>query len=517
MEDLNELGQLITWEGQQMYPLMAWPVAPPDPATKEQRLFCGIQAGSFQTDDQAAEAIYGTDAKNKRYVALKAKVKRKMMHHLFFLTFEKAGTRPGNALEQECMKLLFFAKMLRKKGSLEFAGKTAARLVGVADKSGFNALVLEGLEELQLIYVQQHEPSHYQKIVEKLAHYRTLVNQEREANDLYLGIKLCLKHSAKQRPALLPQLELTINRLEGFWQRTQSFVIYEQWYKLRLWYLELTNDFEQIIQLTDQAPDLCQEEEAYKTRFDHRFNKHMKVYAYLRTGQYEVGLQHAQMYLRSFSQSDRNWFTFTENYLLLALYLKKYELAQSLMIDVVLSPHHQKLPPLAKERWTIYRAYLYFLQPPAQVDLKFDFNAFIAQLPHYRQDKAGFNIAILVLQFLYYLKKDDLDSLLYRVKALNDYAAKHLRSQLSERTRTLFKLFRVLADNYHLNARQMRYRCRYLTERLASLPASGYGYADIEIIPYEHLWEMCLDNLAIHEKKAVKGTAFTHLAGSQWD
>jgi hypothetical protein len=158
---------------------------------------------------------------------------------------------------------------------------------------------------------------------------------------------------------------------------------------------------------------------------------------------------------------------------------------------------------LAKERWTIYRAYLYFLQPPSQADLKFDFNAFIDQLPHYRLDKAGFNVAILVLQFLYYLKKNDLDALLYRMKALNDYTTKHLRSQFSERTRTMFKLFRVLTDNYHLNAKQMRYRCQYLSERLASLPAPGNGYADIEIIPYEHLWELCLQWLPKPQKKAT--------------
>jgi len=509
MKELKILIEVLTHESQYATSM------PSSKPGKELTFLQGLMKGKFETDEQAAATLYPNEPDSRAYGMLKNRVKRKLMNHLFFLDLEKAGTRPGNALEQECMKLLFFAKMLRKRGSLEFAGRLASRLVDVAGKSGFNALVLEGLEELQFIYVEQHEPSNYQETVEKLAHYRTLVNQEREANGLYLNIKLRLNHSTKQRQALLPQLEVTINRLEGLWQGTQSFTIYEQWYKLRLWHLEMTNDFEQVIQFTNQAFALCQEEEAYKTRFDHRFNKYMKVYAYLRTGQYEVGLQHAQAYMESFNESDRNWFMFMENYLLLALHLRNYELAQSLMANVVLNPHQQKLPSLANERWTIYRAYLYFLQPPAQADLKFDFNAFIDQLPHYRLDKAGFNVAILVLQFLYYLKKNDLDSLLYRMKALNAYSTKYLRSQLSDRTRTMFKLFRVLTDNYHLNSRQMHFRSQYLTDRLASLPAPGYGYADIEIIPYEHLWEMCLDNLAIHEKKAVKRTAFTHLAGSQ--
>lgn len=65
--------------------------------------------------------------------------------------------------------------------------------------------------------------------MENSASYRTLVNQAREANDLYLDIKFCFRNSAKQRQAYLPQMEVTINRLEQLWQLTQAFAIYEQW------------------------------------------------------------------------------------------------------------------------------------------------------------------------------------------------------------------------------------------------------------------------------------------------
>jgi hypothetical protein len=426
-----------------------------------------------------------------------------MLNNLFFVDFEKAGGHPANAPEQECLRLLHFGKVLRKKGCLEYAEKLATKLVELATKSGFNPFVLSGLEELQYIYVQEHQPFRYRKTTEKVEHYRELIRHEQEANNLYLDLKLRLNHSIKGRQALVPEVASAVERLHQLWQLTQSFNVFEHYYKLRLWHLELINNFEAIIQLTDEADGFCREGIIYEQCFNYRVNRHVKVYAYLRTKQYEVGLRHAEVYLESFDESDRDWFAFMENYVLLALHQKNYELARHLLANVLLNPHQHKLSTRDQERWTLYRAYLYFLLPPEKADRKFDFNGFISQLPHYRKDKAGLNVAILILQFLYFLKKNDPDSLLYRVEALSVYMAKHLSSPFSERTRTLFKLFHALTSNYHLKPGQLRQRCYYLSEKLASLPTVGDAYAEIEIIPYEHVWELCLQWLPKPEKKTT--------------
>ena len=314
-------------------------------------------------------------------------------------------------------------------------------------------------------------------------------------------MKLRLNQSVKQRQALVPEVIAAVERLQELWQLTQSFGVFEQYYILRLWYLELVNNFEAIIQLTDEAVEFCGKGLVNEQCFDHRFNRYTKVYAYLRTKQYEAGLQLAESYLESFNESDWNWFPFMENYVLLALHHKNYDLAQHLLTNVLLNPYRHKISPRAQERWTLYRAYLYFLLPPQQADRKFDFNQLVSELPHYRKDKAGLNVAILVLQFLYFLKKNDLDSLLYRVDALNEYMGKHLNSSFSDRTRTLFKLFRAITNNSHLSPSQIRRRCLYLSGKLASLPTVGDAYAEIEIIPYQHVWELCLQWLPEPEKK----------------
>jgi hypothetical protein len=499
MKELKILAQIMTEEMQQPYPLASLKSKP----GKELTYLKGIVEGTFEDDEQAAKAIYGTGSSDHRYLTLKMRLKRKMLNNLFFVDFEKPGNHPAAAPDQECLRLLHLAKVLRKKGNFEYAEKLSTKLVEQATKAGFNPFVLSGLEELQYIYVQQHKPLLYQKNLEKLMHYRQLVRREQEANDLYLDMKLRLNQSVKQRQALVPEVMAAVERMYELWQFTQSFGVFEQYYKLHLWYLQLVNNFEAVIHLTDEAVEFCGKGLVNEHCFDHRLNKYMKVYAYLRTKQYEAGLQHAEAYLVSFNESDWHWFPFMENYLLLALHHKNYDLAQHLMTNVWLNPYRHKISPLAQERWTLYRTYLHFLLPPQKADHKFDFNQMVSELPHYRKDKAGLNVAILVLQFLYFLKKNDLDALLYRVDALNEYMGKHLQSSFSDRTRTLFKLFRALTSNYHLRPNQLRRRCQYLSDKLASLPTEGDAYTEIEIIPYEHIWELCLQWLPELEKKVT--------------
>jgi hypothetical protein len=499
MKELKVLANIMTDDMQQPLPLISLK----SKQGKELTYLKGIVEGSFENDEQAAAAIYGTNQSDFRYLTLKKRLKRKLLNNLFFVDFAKPGNHPANALEHECRRLFHLIKVLQAKGCAEYAEKLACKLVDLSTKAGFNSFLLSGLEALQYLYVQQHKPVLYQKNLEKVQHYQKMAQYEQEANHLFLGLKLRLNQSVKQRQELLQEVMAAVKRLQELWQLTQSFGVFEQYYKLHIWYLELTNNFEEIIQLTDQAVDFCGKGLINEQCFDHRYNRYIKVYAYLRTKQYEAGLQYAEAHLESFDESDWHWFPYMENYVLLALHMKNYDLAQHLLTSVLLNPYRHKISPLAQERWTLYRAYLHFLLPPPKVDRKFDFNQLVSQLPHYRKDKAGLNVAILVLQFLYFLKKQDMDSLMYRVDALNEYIVKHLKSSFSDRVRTLFKLFRALSQNYYLDPNQMRRRCQYLSDKLASLPTEGDAYTEIEIIPYEHIWELCIKFLPQPQMQAA--------------
>ena len=159
MKELKILAQIMTEEIQQPLPLISLKGKP----GKRLDFLKGIIEGTYENDEQAAAAIYGTPPGDQRYVTLKKSVKQKMLNNLFFVDFKKPGNHPANALEQECLKVFHLTKLLRAKGCLEYTEKLASKLVDLATKAGFNPFVLSGLEELQYVYLQQYKPMLYQK------------------------------------------------------------------------------------------------------------------------------------------------------------------------------------------------------------------------------------------------------------------------------------------------------------------------------------------------------------------
>jgi len=293
------------------------------------------------------------------------------------------------------------------------------------------------------------------------------------------------------RKKYLPQLLQTLPRFRELWKLYHSPNVFNFYYKLNIWYHELIGDFKEIIRITSESEQLLKDHVIHPIRFEGLFNKFMQVYAYLRVKDFEKGLNLAAKYLPSFHPATNNWFAYMENYVLLAIHAQRYEQAVELMKQVDANPAFRKITKRSKEKWTLYRAYLYFMQPSEELLHHFDYQQFIQAVPEYSKDKQGFNVAILILQFLHFLKTMQTDALLYRIESLRKYAQLHLKENASARSKAFFKLLEmVVKEDYH--AARCRQKSRYLHTRLQTTLPPGDAFAEIEIIPYEHLWDWIL-------------------------
>jgi hypothetical protein len=115
-------------------------------------------------------------------------------------------------------------------------------------------------------------------------------------------------------------------------------------------------------------------------------------------------------------------------------------------------------------------------------------------VPEHSKDKQGFNVAILILQFMYFVRSQDTDALSYRIDSLKKYAGRHLTHQLSKRNLLFFKML-VLLVKEDLDYTQAKKKGEPLLQRLKNTPVPGDAYAEIEIMPYEHLWTLILKML----------------------
>lgn len=151
---------------------------------------------------------------------------------------------------------------------------------------------------------------------------------------------------------------------------------------------------------------------------------------------------------------------------------------------------------MAQERWSLFEAYLNLVAP--QDDKPFKWKSVTQNVPSYSKDKEGFNVAILILQVLYYVDMMDTEALEYRMEALKKYAHKHFKDSFSERSRIFFKLLAlVVKADFDYIVAQKKGESLYLKMQNTNPP--GDAYAEIEIVPYEHLWELIIKRLQLRE------------------
>jgi len=498
MKELKKLVQIVTNRGKKNLPVLDLKTEPGE-ENKELQLFHIIQELDPAPDAAAAEAMYNSTVDDPRYKMLKHRLKNRLLNHLYFIDFKDSKVNVSFQFEQECQNYIYFSRTLLKQGDKDLSEKLTHKAINLAKEAGFTPIVIQGLENLRLIYSDKCMLNQFNSVVDELGKYRDLFAREDEADTAYYSLKLKLSKSVNSRKKNITSTKKAINNLYELFKKTGSINIFLKYYRMNVWYHELIGDFEEILKITDEMNEKYEDGTVNVMRFDLRYNKFSKIYDHLRLKDYENGLKYAEQYLNDFDPSSSNYFSFLENYFLLAMHSGDYVLSYDLLKRATRSPYFPKVGKFAKERWNLYKAYMYFIKPDKRLKKTFDYNSFYNSIPEYSKDKKGFNIAILILQFLHYLKNQNEEALFPLVERFRKYAALHLYHSSSQRSRIFLKLL-IIASEKNLDPAICREKGANAHSKLKTLSPPGDAYAEIEIIPYEKLWELILEMM---EKKTV--------------
>jgi len=457
---------------------------------KETALYENLLAGKYSSDAQAAADLYGEAAPGKRYAVLKARLYEKLLNGVFFLDFSDAGFVPYAAKEQESLTLLHQGKLLMSSGNSFLAEEPLNKAFAIARQLGFTFVCLDCLECLRYVYVWQGRAADFHKNGEQLAHFRAVAVYEREAEDVYQAIRLDMRMGIAARKKYLAELPPVLSQLHAWWERHHSANVFEFKYKLQILYYELVGDFHGNIRVCAEARQVVQQGLVHPLRFDERLRKLTEVYACLRIGDYGPGLRIAREYAHTFLPSVPNWFSYTENYFLLALHARQYELAADLLARVNTNPARHQLTQRVREKWHLYGAYLRLVYPSAAgADPGIPDPPELLSGP-LSKDKQGFNVALLILHFLRDLRLADPALLASRIKSLKQYAKRYLPDP---RTRLFIRLLALRSLHSGHAAACLKNGAKIVSQLLRT-PAPGDAFAETEIVPYEHLWEWVLAN-----------------------
>ncbi len=449
-----------------------------------------------KSDKIAARELYNSSPNDFRYKMLKHRVKSKLYDLLLLYEYEDNEDNLVYRKEQHCQQILLKANILFRNQKFLLAAGLANKVVVISGQFSFTNQQILAYEIILASLAFTGKQSSYEN---QLAVYNDLLQKkfsERKAQSIYQSVRASIFKNIKSRKNTVESLKPKVYEVKKLWEMAGTYESFNSYYKLSMLYYELIGDFDKILQLTFYSENLLMNGSVNHYRFDSLYNKFILVYAHLRLKKYNSGLNYAKDFIRYFDEKSINWFSFQENFFLLAVHSKNYELAEVILFQVFNNSYIDKLSVSTKERWKIYQAY-YLMLTQSYVNSSNLLNPFLLSLPEYSKDKQGFNVAILILQFIYYLQRKESEALLYRIESLKKYILAHLKENFSLRSKLFLKLL-ILIVTEDYDAESSRKKGKKLFQKLADTPIPGDAFAEIEIVPYEHLWEHILDTLQTH-------------------
>ncbi len=500
MKELNKLVDIVTSRIRGNITMIDLTGEIEDPS-KEQQLYNGILTKEFVTDEEAADIMYGTDPTDQRFRMLKSRLRQKLYNLLYYVDFRDSKINLTHENEQECHDFVHKARILFKNGEFDMAEKQINKALAISRVWEFNKITADCLEILRWIYSDNCKPTDLSRIIDELKELRMVIQLEDEANDRYAVQRMLLNKSLHSRRNNVESTGEVVKELETIWKKSKSFNVFELYYKLKILYFELKGEFEAIVDLINNADQQIKKKEVNTNRFDVRFNHFIRTYAFLRSNEYSKGIESAEEGKKYIEKTSRNWFAHMENYFLLCLHGKKYDLANEVLNEVEENSFVNKLSSGSKAKWKLFRGYTNLLTPDKNASDGLRFEKLKQKCQEFKKSHKILFTSVLLLEVLDQVKKGKYDVASEIMSGLELYFFEYLNDPgKNPREKLLFKLLRVMTESY--SAQDMEKKGKKYALKLEEKTAED-PMTESEIIPYETLWSEIVNMVKRNEEAMV--------------
>ncbi len=499
MDEIKDLIKIITSNTKRNLPLLDLKNQQQN-GNKEMNLFLGIKNGEFNDDAEASNGIYGSEEVDFKFRMLKSRLNRKLLNHLFFMDFSSTSFTKSANLHQEALDYLHFSKMLLNIEEIKLGSKLLYKTMDLARECEYTEIVIDCLRELREVYAKTYRPKLFQNIKGQIEEYEAIAAIEERANAIFQENRLTINSTVNNRKKSLQPYQAAIEELKSLYLKSNSYNIFERYFKMHVWYLELKGDFKQVLKLIGDVEKEHGKGKINQRRFDDLFVQFSKGNAFIKLRNLKEGSIFLEKMLDEIDSSSKAWYSFAEKHVMLYIQNNQFEKASKIFFRVTSNKSFGDLDEDELLKWNIFRNYLYYLTDNKKLVKKYDHKGFVGVTPEFVKENAGYHVAILILQVINNLERD-LSSLHNKLDALDDYVNRYLNNSFSKRTKTFCKLLHKITI-HNKDYDTIVLKSKYLQEKLSEYDIAGESFVDFEVVPYEFLWENVLN-----EVKRIKTSA----------
>lgn len=494
MDELTNLARIVTDRKLKVLPLLDFTAR--HSSNKEMQLVQLLVGDQTKSQQNVIKTLYGKVDKTRHaaFRKLKSRVQQKLLNHLYFLDETDPRHLVSRRYEHQILNLYTQVSILYAEGELKASESLCRKVLRLAQGHEMTSYVVMCGQLLRSIYADIRMPVRYQANKVLLTKSQRTLALEEEAAQLYWDVKATVAYTVRSRRSILEKMDAHVQKLADLYRQAGTFITFHYYYRAQLIQQELVGNYEAVITITAATSRKVEQGKINAHRFDKRFNAYMSVYAHFRSRQAVKGLKLAEDFAKYFHYSSLNWLYYLEIYLLLAVHAGQYGQALELMATARKNIHYDKQQTVAQQRWDLYAAYLQFVRPEMSPVRMRNFSTFVQTVPDHSRDKQGYNVAVLILQFLHFLRQRDIESILTRLEGLRKYQQRHLREAGNLRSQLFFRLL-AIAVKEEFDPVASRKKAEPVLKKLQAAPPPGEAFAEIEIVPYEELWNITLEIL----------------------
>lgn len=469
-------------------------------SSKVNRFYRALCKEEIKNDEEAFTLLYPDAKSRSAYNNLKAYLRDKLINTLFFIDAHHDNHSDRQACYFESHKEYAAAQILLAKNAYESAVAVFEKLLKRCEYFEFTELCLLTCQALCLHYsTRVGSERYYQMYNKQRIHYEKLLQLEGKAERHYSELILAYVNNKSPKPHLSELAEVYYGSLQAHTAIYHSYKLHLYATLIQFFQHTCLNEYPATLPICMQAITFFRAK-PYMAVTPIQLCQHHQLVAYLQLGDHTQAARVAIESQQLTQEGTFNWFNNLEYLYLLAMQTERFQDAYIYYHTATAHQRFNFLPEYVKEMWEIYRAYLHLMIDLGKVQPKendgnftpFRIQRFLNSIPIYSKDKSGMNIAILIIQVLFYVQKKQYDKIIDRMEAIQAYCKRYLLKPETVRSYYFLKLLLAMPDaGFHPSAIR-RHTASDWKKLEAATTAFSQQFHKIEIIPYEWLWELML-------------------------
>lgn len=472
-------------------------------------LFNGVLQGQFHTDEEARALLFPDEESSQKYRKLKTKLRWSLKNAVLYFNEKDNKLNEYQKAYYACHKDWATVKILITLNAVNSAVNIALGAYRKAKRYEFNHLARDIASFLSLHYANRRGN------LEKFEWYNTqkktlqaLVHQEEQAQEMYCRLVLQLVHKKAFTKGKGIIASEAVQALDHMMSEKPSFQLQQYYFLIKLLDKTASLDALGTIKVCHEAVD-CFSKKSFKATVPLKIFYFHQLSTFIQLRRYEEAYQVVDKCFKLVEEGKFNWFKFYEIYFLLAIHTSEYELAFEIFRKITTHAKFQFLSPRQQGVWKIFQAKLYLLyrldrlkEEPllGKRNIKFKLGKFKNETAIFSKDKKGLNASVLIAELSLLIVEGKLDQFIDRLDATRLYAYRHLQTETTNRCFRFFLMF-VKLQKEVMTPGQLQLHSDQHLNAIDKLPENRPAVIELEIIPYEQLWEYLISSILTFEDK----------------